>query len=62
MQNNITREIFAMSMPILHGLVLEQVAFHTQIPYNLYYHVAKIILRSDLVHPNPPTIPCVDTF
>jgi hypothetical protein len=49
-------------MAILNGLVLEQAAFHTQIPYNLCCLIAKIVLRSYLEHPSPPTILCVDTF
>jgi hypothetical protein len=49
-------------MAILHGLVLEQVAFHTQILYNLCCYVAKILLHSYLEQPRPTTVHCVDNF
>jgi hypothetical protein len=43
-------------MEALDGHILEQAAFHTQIPYNLYRHVAKIRLQSYLQEPSPPTV------
>jgi hypothetical protein len=35
-------------METLDGHVLEQAAFHTQIPYNLCRHITKILLQSYL--------------
>jgi hypothetical protein len=49
-------------MRTLHGHVLEQMAFHTQIMYNLCHHIAKILLQSYLEQPSPPTIYCVYNF
>jgi hypothetical protein len=49
-------------MTILHGLVLEEATFHTQIMYNLWHHIAKILLQSYLKQPSHATIPCADTF
>jgi hypothetical protein len=43
-------------------LVLEQVAFHTEISYNLCHHVAKKNLQSYLEHASPPTVSCVYNF
>jgi hypothetical protein len=62
MQDNTTCEISLSFMAILHGFILEQAAFHTQIMYNPCRRVAKIILWSYLEHPSPTTVPCIDTF
>jgi hypothetical protein len=44
MQDNIIGVISTSSMEALDGHVLEQAAFHTQIPIYLCRHVAKILL------------------
>jgi hypothetical protein len=49
-------------MGTLHGHVLEQAAFHTQIPYNLCRHVTKILLQPYLEQPSPPTFYYVYNF
>jgi hypothetical protein len=49
-------------MAILHGLILRQATFHTQISYNLYRRIAKIVLQLYLEQPSPTTFPSVDTF
>jgi hypothetical protein len=43
-------------MRTLDGHALEQVAFHTQISYNLCRPIAKILLQSYLEQPSPPKV------
>jgi hypothetical protein len=56
MQDHTTRVISAWSMEAFNGHILEQAAFHTQIPIYLCRHVAKILLHSYLQEPSPPTV------
>jgi hypothetical protein len=62
MQDNTTHGFSVWSTTILDGHVLEPTTFHTQISYNLYRHVAKILLQSYLEQPSPPTVSCVYNF
>jgi hypothetical protein len=59
MQDNTTREFSSWVTTILHGLVLEQAAFHTQTIYNLCHRVDKILARPYLEYLSPPIVPFV---
>jgi hypothetical protein len=48
--------ISASSMKVLDGHVLEEAAFHTQIPEYLCCHVVKILLQSYLQEPSSPMV------
>jgi hypothetical protein len=56
MQDNTTGVISTSSTEALDGHVLEQAAFHTQIPTYLCCHVVKILLQSYLQEPSPLTV------
>jgi hypothetical protein len=56
MQDNTTRGFSTWPMGTLDGHVFEQLAFYTQIPYNLCHHIVKILLQSYLELPSPPTV------
>jgi hypothetical protein len=56
MQDNTTREFSAWPTSTLEEHVLEQAAFNTQIPYNLYRYVAKILLQTYLEQLSLPTV------
>jgi hypothetical protein len=47
---------------MLHGLVLKQAAFHTQIHYDLCHRLPKITLRSYKEYIGPSMVPGVDIF